>query len=332
MNRTRLGFLAACTVAIFVEVASPTAAATQQGTIYWVDGISKLGTVNLDGSNFQVPFSNLTNPVAVDVSPNGFLYWIEGGAVPNYKIRRSNLDGSNPTTFALPATNEVMTGLSVNQNTSTVYWIGNRFINTVQGTVAEVRSQSEFSVVNSIYYPINGFSPLPRTVAYDDVGNRAFVSPGLYSGIEAVTPPNVMAPYYPVGGTRGLDYGAPGGQPTVFFDNGTYVGTFDPTVAFPTPTVTNLPVPAAADPIYGIDYDDSFSGRLVWGTVGNSQSQLFTALPDGSDYQVVYTGPEKFVDVAFRVIVPPVPEPSTALLVAISAAAVVARRKFRGRR
>jgi hypothetical protein len=328
MNALGRRLVLACASLISVAALLPAQRCpAQQGTIFWVDGISKLGRVNLDGSGFQVLFNNLANPISVDVDmASNQVWWVEGGAPPNYKVRRANFDGSNPATIATAAVNEEYLGLAIDGGT--VYWLGKKFISSSQGIQTAIHRVTTAAVPGLDWFAFNGFSPLPQTIDYDPFQNLAFVSPGLYGGIEAVAYPNSMAPYFPNGGNLGLATGELSGIPTVFMNVGNTIEYFDATM-FLSPPTTVLPVPVAAAPIYGIDYSGSFAGRLVWGTVGATQSQLFTSLATGAAYQVVYTGPEKFVDVAFVPIVPPVPEPATLALALVGAVGFAVRRRAR---
>jgi Low-density lipoprotein receptor repeat class B len=97
-------------------------AAAPNGVVYWVDGQSQLGTVNLDGTGFQVLLNNLGGPMSVDVDPFGQkVYWTEYNT---RKIRRANLDGSNVqdvvTNFL--GTYTAPRGISLDLTNSKIYW------------------------------------------------------------------------------------------------------------------------------------------------------------------------------------------------------------------
>ena len=306
LRRVTFGFA----VSAATLLAMPLHAQLTQDAVFWVDGTSKLGRVNLDGSGFQVLFNNLTNPISIDVDTTSQqVYWIEGTSFPYY-IKRANYDGSGLQTVLTATPAESFFGIAIENSIGQVFWTQKTVFPSGQGQFGFVKRMTTALVPLGTVTGSGNGGPFPRLVDANAYNSHVYFTPGMFGTTEGSLFTGSTEPYFPGGAGNGLAAGDYQGTPLVFYSNGGTIESFDATIPFPPPTTTTLPVPVAPAPINGIDYGGFLGGRLVWGTVGVTQSQIFTSLVTGAGYQTVYTGPEKFVDVALAHYVPPIPEPT----------------------
>jgi hypothetical protein len=284
--------------AIFASIAS----AQPQGTIFWVDGVSQLGRVNVDGSGYQTLFTGLGKPVSVDVDPaSQHVYWVENSTM---KIRRANFDGSGLTEIGNAT--RPPNGLSLDYVASKLYytyWVQGPHVQIAGVNRVDTNGANDILVYGddvSIPRGIEADTPdgyiyygaTPSGTVIDAVDKTTFVAT-----------PNLAN----CGACHGVTFGVQGVDPKVFFSSGGTIKAMDPNGA----NLATLPLPVQAN-IMGVDAWGLVSNiYLAWGTDLGGTGTIAYSKTDGTDFQVVHTAAGmKYTDVAVVPFVPPVPEPA----------------------
>jgi hypothetical protein len=305
--------------------------------IYWVEagvGMGRLGVVDLDGSNFQVLLTGLSNPQGVDIDPvNGHVYFTEAAAG---KIRRINLDGSNPVDILTGLGGP--SGLSLDLNNSKIYWT-NLTNSSTNPTVQ--RSNLNGTNVQTLITGPNG-----AAIEVDPIGNKIYWSEGTNTNttfirkanLDGSSPQTIFTGPTSTGGTAEM-LGLTVGYDSTFYPQGRlYFSLQQITPSYtlesmdlnggPTTTIVTNP----DYQIVGTDFYDGYKQVLWTNYFGNAfnSGEIWRAMPDGSAPQMISTvGFNRSVaDIAIWPF-PPIPEPSAAAYLTIAGVSLVLRRRQR---
>jgi hypothetical protein len=336
-TRIRSGELAVLFFAAVFLYCVPHAAAAPTVPVYWVEGGpgGRLGRVNLDGSGFQTMLTGLGYPTGIDVDPVGqHIYWTESTAALNSRrIRRANLDGSNIV--------DVLTGLvgadgiSLDLSASKIYWTNRT--NTASNPTLQ-RSNFDGSNLETLKV-----GPDATSVEVDSIGGKLYWTEGANSPTATLMRANLdgTSPQALFTASSMELYGVTVGYDQLYYPQGrVYFSQQDFYSATPytlqsidltggTPTV----VASHVYPFYGVDFYSVY-GRALWANIysnATNSGEISWSAPDGSQLQLITSFPtgRQVTDVSVWPLAPPIPEPSTGVLLGTALASCLAALRLR---